>query len=69
VKMTGKGLGGRNQHLALILAQKIQHFNGITISLRRYGDGTDGPTDAAWVQIVDTRSISGSCFQREIDPR
>jgi len=65
VKMTGKGLGGRNQHLALILAQKIQHFNGITI-LCAGTDGTDGPTDAAGA-VVDTRSIP-EAVSKKIDP-
>lgn len=46
VKVKGKGLGGRNQHLALITANLLKELPGITI-LSGGTDGTDGPTDAA----------------------
>jgi glycerate-2-kinase len=46
VKVTGNGLGGRNQDLALRMAQKIAGKQDILfISLGT--DGEDGPTDAA----------------------
>ncbi len=45
VKPTGNGKGGRNQHLALMMAKKIAGMNGITF-LSAGTDGTDGPTDA-----------------------
>ena len=46
VKLTGSGLGGRNQELALSAAQHITHCRNTTIF--SFGsDGTDGPTDAA----------------------
>lgn len=51
VKVSGKGLGGRNQHLALYLATKICCKKNITI-LCAGTDGTDGPTDAAGA-VVD----------------
>jgi glycerate 2-kinase len=45
VKVKGKGLGGRNQHLALIAARLLKNITGITF-LSGGTDGTDGPTDA-----------------------
>ena len=46
VDVSGSGMGGRTQHLALLCAQKLQGQPGITI-LAAGSDGTDGPTDAA----------------------
>jgi len=46
VKICGDGLGGRNQHLALLMARHIKDIPGITF-LAGGTDGTDGPTDAA----------------------
>ena len=45
VHLTGKGLGGRNQELALAAAQGIAGLNACVFSIG--SDGTDGPTDAA----------------------
>ncbi len=45
VKLTGKGLGGRNQELALAAADGIAGLPAAVFSLG--SDGTDGPTDAA----------------------
>ena len=45
VQLTGKGLGGRNQELALAAAEQIAGLNACVFSLG--SDGTDGPTDAA----------------------
>jgi hydroxypyruvate reductase len=46
VKLTGKGLGGRNQELALAAAPGISGMqNAAVFSVG--SDGTDGPTDAA----------------------
>jgi len=46
VKLTGKGLGGRNQELALAAAAGIDGVaNAAVFSVG--SDGTDGPTDAA----------------------
>ncbi len=45
VHLTGQGLGGRNQELALGAAQGLAGLNGCVISIG--SDGTDGPTDAA----------------------
>ena len=46
VKLTGHGLGGRNQEIALAAASGISGiFNAAVFSVG--SDGTDGPTDAA----------------------
>lgn len=45
VHLTGKGLGGRNQELALAAAPGIAELNAAVFSVG--SDGTDGPTDAA----------------------
>ena len=46
VHLTGKGLGGRNQELALAAAEGLRGLkNACVISVG--SDGTDGPTDAA----------------------
>ena len=46
VHLTGKGLGGRNQELALSAAEGLRGLsNACVISVG--SDGTDGPTDAA----------------------
>ena len=45
VHLTGKGLGGRNQELALAAAPAIVGLNAAVFSVG--SDGTDGPTDAA----------------------
>jgi len=56
IKVTGKGLGGRNQHLALYCATKLKGKEGITI-LCAGTDGNDGPTDVAGA-IVNSQTVS-----------
>ena len=46
VQLTGKGLGGRNQELALSAAAGIDSIAGCAV-FSVGSDGTDGPTDAA----------------------
>ena len=46
VQLIGKGLGGRNQELALAAAEGIRGLTG-TALFSIGSDGTDGPTDAA----------------------
>jgi len=46
LEVRGKGLGGRNQELALVVAREIRGREGVAI-LSAGTDGTDGPTDAA----------------------
>lgn len=50
LKVTGKGKGGRNTEMALVLAREIAGLKGIR-AVCLATDGTDGPTDAAgaWV--------------------
>ncbi|HHU14549.1 MAG TPA: DUF4147 domain-containing protein [Lentisphaerae bacterium] len=55
LKVEGDGLGGRNQHLALLLATRLQGRQGVTL-LCAGTDGTDGPTDAAGA-VVDGRTL------------
>lgn len=56
LKVNGNGLGGRNQHLALHLATRIENREGITL-LCAGTDGTDGPTDAAGA-VVDAHTLA-----------
>ncbi len=46
VHLTGSGLGGRNQELALAAAPGIAGLKGAAL-FSLGSDGTDGPTDAA----------------------
>jgi glycerate-2-kinase len=62
--VSGSGLGGRNQHLALRLATRLDYAGDITI-LCAGTDGTDGPTDAAGA-VVDNRTLSDA-RERHID--
>ncbi|MBQ1826821.1 MAG: hypothetical protein II126_02510, partial [Erysipelotrichaceae bacterium] len=55
VRITGSGLGGRNQELALSAAEAISGKNILIFSLG--SDGTDGPTDAAG-GIVDGKTFT-----------
>lgn len=65
VKMTGKGTGGRNQHLALLCARLLRNKPGITI-LSAGTDGNDGPTNAAG-GVVDSETVPFS-VSKGIDP-
>lgn len=65
IKMTGTGMGGRNQHLALLCAILLQNHPGITI-LSAGTDGTDGPTGAAGA-VVDSDTLHGA-LSKNIDP-
>ena len=46
VRLVGKGLGGRNQELALAAAEGIRGIPNVCV-ISVGSDGTDGPTDAA----------------------
>ena len=56
VHLTGKGLGGRNQELALSASAGIAGLEGVVLASLG-SDGTDGPTDAAG-GIVDGETAS-----------
>jgi glycerate-2-kinase len=56
VTVTGEGLGGRNQELALAAASRLKGLEGITlVSLST--DGVDGPTDAAGA-VIDGKTVA-----------
>ena len=50
VTVSGKGLGGRNQELALAFAIEVAGMSGISL-LSAGTDGTDGPNDAAGASV------------------
>ena len=56
VHLTGKGLGGRNQELALAACEGIAGLPGAAV-FSVGSDGTDGPTDAAG-GYIDGESLS-----------
>ena len=59
LKVTGSGRGGRNQHLALVIANLMKDQQGTTI-LCCGTDGTDGPTDAAGAVVDFSTSMNAS---------
>ena len=63
VHITGTGLGGRNQELALAAAEDIVGMKTAIFSVG--SDGTDGPTDAAG-GYVDGDS-AGEFFAKNIN--
>ncbi|WPQ64944.1 DUF4147 domain-containing protein [Chitinophaga sancti] len=66
VTITGNGLGGRNQQLALAAGIALEGAEGITL-LSAGTDGTDGPTDAAGA-IVDAAIMQiGKNAQEHLD--
>ncbi len=56
VTVTGDGLGGRNQELALAAIRKISGIEGAVLASLST-DGVDGPTDAAGA-IVDGKTLA-----------
>ena len=56
VKVTGDGLGGRNQELALRIAKEISGMEPKIAFLSCGTDGIDGPTDAAGA-VVDQNTV------------
>jgi len=65
IKVTGRGVGGRNQHLALSTAMRLMNVPGITF-LAAGTDGTDGSSDAAGA-VVDSLTVPDS-LAMNLDP-
>lgn len=66
VKLTGNGLGGRNQEMALAAAIGMEGLTNVTF-FSLGSDGTDGPTDAAGgIVHGNTAELMGS---RGLDPK
>jgi hydroxypyruvate reductase/glycerate 2-kinase len=65
VRVTGNGRGGRNQHLALFAAFRLQNIPGVTL-LAAGTDGNDGDTDVAGA-VVDSATIRNASGEN-IDP-
>jgi len=73
LKVTGNGLGGRNQHLALKAAFLLKDLAGVTL-LAGGTDGTDGPNDMAgavvdcntWRNAMDA-GIDGNKYLADFD--
>ena len=66
VKIQGTGLGGRNQHLALLIARLLADLPGITF-LSGGTDGTDGSTDATGAVVDSYTSKNASNLSMNID--
>ncbi len=68
--VTGTGMGGRNQHMALtalIEMKKRKDYETYSLTFLAAGtDGTDGPTDAAGA-VADIESMAMS-VQKKLDP-
>ena len=65
VTIQGKGLGGRNQELALAASQVIAGTKG-TVIASIGSDGIDGPTEAAGAMVDGYTVLSGSKKKLEI---
>jgi len=65
VQVTGNGLGGRNQQLALAAGIALAHYPSLTF-LSGGTDGSDGPTNAAGA-IVDASTIKNA-EKMQLDP-
>ena len=55
VTVSGRGLGGRNQEIALAAASRLENSDGIVVASVNT-DGIDGPTDAAGA-IADGKTL------------
>jgi glycerate-2-kinase len=62
VTVTGKGLGGRNQEIALAATRNLKGTNGVVVASLST-DGVDGPTDAAGA-VVDGKTLDRAAEMR-----
>jgi glycerate-2-kinase len=62
VTVTGNGMGGRNQEIALAAALKLNKMDGVVVASVST-DGIDGPTDAAGA-IADGKTLTRAAKMR-----
>ena len=66
VEVTGKGLGGRNQELALRMAKRLKDYNQNITFLSAGTDGIDGPTDVAGAVVNE--STYSEAMEKGVNP-
>lgn len=66
VKVTGNGMGGRNQEIALQAAKEIRGMERVVL-FSLASDGTDGPTDAAGGIVDGTTALKLEELGLDID--
>jgi len=67
VRVTGGGIGGRNQEFALALVEALPKMGGTVVVSSLGTDGIDGPTDAAGAIVTsDTRARADA---RQLNPQ
>ena len=67
VKVSGQGTGGRNQHLALLVAHLLRDNTKPYLFMSCGTDGTDGPTDAAGA-LVTSQTITQAA-KKDLNPQ
>ena len=67
VQVTGAGIGGRNQELALAMVPDLPLIGDVVAAASVGTDGIDGPTDAAGALVDSTTSVRAAAAG--LDPR